>query len=144
VRLANEGPGQVTFYLKDLADDDEPLRVTKVPHGIAGGLDNTSPLSIGGHWGSSENGFDGLIDEVRLSDDPLGVKDLLCTTESLSPRALGYWKFEAKPGVFRDSTGHGLDLRLPNRSTNRGDLRRSSLADFCHVLLNSSEFLYVD
>ncbi|WP_406697609.1 DUF1549 domain-containing protein [Singulisphaera sp. Ch08] len=144
VQLANKGPGQVTFYLKDLSEDDEPLRVTKVAHEIAGGFDNTSPLSIGGQWGRTDHGFDGLIDEVRLSGDPLEANDLLCNTESLNPHALGYWRFEAKPGVFRDSTGHGLDLRLPNRGSTQGDRRRSSLADFCHVLLNSSEFLYVD
>jgi len=144
VRLANQGPGQITFYLKDLADEDAPLRITKVPHGITGGLANTSPLRIGGQWGRMDNGFDGLIDEVRFSDDPLEEKELLCSTETLNPRTLGYWRFEAKPGEFRDSTGHGLDLRLPRRSTKLGDLGRSSLADFCHVLLNSSEFLYVD
>ncbi|SIO45026.1 Concanavalin A-like lectin/glucanases superfamily protein [Singulisphaera sp. GP187] len=144
VQLANKGPGLVTFYLKDLSDDDEPLRVTKVAHDIVGGFDNTRPLSIGGQWGRTDHGFDGLIDEVRLSDNPVAVNDLLCNNEKLNSHTLGFWRFEAKPGVFCDSTGHGLDLRLPNRASNQGDLRRSSLADFCHVLLNSSEFLYVD
>ncbi len=30
------GPGSVTFYLKDLSNDDEPLLIAKVPHTIQG------------------------------------------------------------------------------------------------------------
>jgi hypothetical protein len=142
VTLADRGPGAVTFFLKDLSNDDEPLLVAKVGHAIRGGFGNTLPLTIGGRGGRREGHFDGLIDDVRLSDGALGVDQLLFTAEGDSRRALGYWRFEAEPGVFRDSTGHGLDIRPGARDGAEVDPRRAALVDFCHVLLNSSEFLY--
>lgn len=144
VRLAGDGPGEVTFYLKDLADDDQPLFVARVPHAVSGGFGNTLPLTIGGRGGKAESGFDGVIDDVRLSSRPLEAAELLYHTEARNPHTVGYWRFETEPGVFRDSSGHGLDLHPAARKVEQVDPRRAALVDFCHVLFNSSEFLYVD
>jgi hypothetical protein len=58
---------------------------------------------------------------------------------------VGYWQFEAKPDVFRDATGHGLDIK-PSASfaKTKVNLQKTALMDFCHILLNSNEFLYVE
>jgi len=141
---ASGRPGTVTFYLKDLSNDDEPLLVAKVPHTITGGVVNTLPLILGGRSSTSDGFFDGLVDDLRLSDGALGVGQLLYTVENNGRRALGYWRFEAEPGVFHDSSGHGLDLRpATSQAREAVDPTRAALIDFCHVLLNSNEFLYV-
>jgi Protein of unknown function (DUF1549)/Protein of unknown function (DUF1553)/Planctomycete cytochrome C/Concanavalin A-like lectin/glucanases superfamily len=139
-------PGQVAFYLKDLSNDDEPLLTAKVPHAISGGFANTTPMTIGNRGPGTGAGFDGLIDDIRISHSPLGVDQLLFTREGTNAKTIGYWQFEAKPNVFRDASGHGYDIR-PAASATPGaprDVHKAALADLCHVLLNASEFLYVE
>jgi hypothetical protein len=145
VKLAAGGqPGVVTFYLKDLSNDDEPLLVARVPHRITGGFGNTLPLTLGGRRGPGDSFFHGLIDDVRLSRAPLEANELLYTAEGAGPETVAYWQFEAKPDVFHDSAGNKLHIRPPDRNRGSVDPRREALGDFCHALLNSSEFLYVD
>ncbi|MCC2669534.1 MAG: Planctomycete cytochrome [Armatimonadetes bacterium] len=144
VKLAADGkPGAVTFRVKDLSNDDEPLLTARVAHVITGGYANRQPLVLGGRP-VGDAFFDGLLDDVRLSNGALDVDRLLFTAEAVSSQTVGYWQFEAKPDVFRDSAGHRLDIRAASRKKDALDPRRAALVDFCHVLLNSSEFLYVD
>jgi Protein of unknown function (DUF1553)/Protein of unknown function (DUF1549)/Planctomycete cytochrome C len=147
VRLASkDAPGSITFYLKDLSNDDEPLLTAKLPHAIVGGFDHKKPMTLGRRGASAGADFDGLLDDVRLSGVALGVDELLFTREGINKHTLGYWQFEPKPGVFVDGSGHGLDIRPADAKPSAGprDARQTAWADFCHVLLNSSEFLYVE
>lgn len=144
VKLATDKPGVVTFYVKDLSNDDEPLLIAKVEHKITGGFQNKLPFSIGAK-GEKGSFFDGMIDDVRLSKVALGVDQLLFTNEAINQHTVGYWQFEAKPDVFRDATGHGLDIRPAGKFAKaKVDVQRTALQDFCHVLLNANEFLYVE
>ena len=138
--------GAVTFYLKDLSNDDEPLLVARVPHTITGGLKNDIPLTIGGRSGGSPSGFDGLVDDVRLSAGALDVDQLLFTHEGVGKQTVGYWQFEPRPDVLGDTSGNGLALRRADRpgATRGTDPRRQAWVDLCHVLFNASEFLYVE
>lgn len=144
VQLAAGEPGTVTFYVKDLSNDDEPLLIAPVRHQIKGSFGNKLPLTLGARSGPKEGFFEGLLDDVRLSRTALGVQQLLYTAEGINRHTVGYWQFEARPDVFRDSSGNGLDIKPAAHAGVRVDARRAALADFCHVLLNSSEFLYVD
>jgi hypothetical protein len=145
MRLADQRPGTVTFYVKDLSNDDEPLLVAEVEHSLAGGFANRLPLEIGGISGGTRSFFDGLVDNVRLSHGALAVDQLLFISEGVNQQTVGYWEFEPRPDVLGDSSGHALNIQ-PTRSRGawRVDLEEAALADFCHVLLNSSEFLYVE
>lgn len=144
VQLAGEGPGTVTFYLKDLSNDDEPLLIAKVPHEITGGFENREPLTIGGRSSHRPGFFDGLIDDVRLTGEPLSAEKLLYTAEGTTAGTLAYWQFEGDPGVFRDSSASEQHLRpFAKSATAAHTPRRAALIDLCHGLLNSNEFLYV-
>ena len=146
VKLARDGqPGEATFFVKDLSNDDEQLLIAKLPHKVVGGFENNESFTIGGRSTKKGGGFEGLVDDVRLSDAALGVDQLLFTNEGMNKHTIGYWQFEAKPDVFRDSTGHGLDIKPTGTfSKTKVDTRKAALQDFCHVLLNSNEFLYVE
>ncbi len=147
VKLARgQKPGQVTFWLKDLADDDEPLLVATLPHTITGGLVNTLPLTIGGRTGPKSGvGFDGLLDDVRLTDAALTADQLLFTRDGVTEKTAGYWRFEVKPGVFKDSSELARDIRPATvKTVIAQDTQQAAWADLCHVLLNASEFLYVE
>ena len=134
----------VTFYAKDLSNDDEPLQVVRVTHATTSGLASDSPLVIGGAPTGSGSLFDGLIDDVRLSSIPLRAEQLLFTSASIGEHTVGYWKFDADPGPYADSSGRGNSIAAPKPSGPHEDPRQLALIDFCHVLLNSNEFLYVD
>jgi mono/diheme cytochrome c family protein len=146
VKLARDGrPGEAAFYVKDLSNDDEPLLIARLPHQVTGGFENKEPFTIGGRAPEKGGKFDGLIDDVRLSNAALGVDQLLFTNEGINKNTVGYWQFESKPDVFRDATGHGLDIKPTATFTKaRVDTRKAALQDFCHVLLNANEFLYVE
>lgn len=134
-------PGLVTFFVKDLSDDEEPLLVAEVEHDIVGGLTNPFPLMIGGR-GDRSSIFDGLIDSVRLSRGGLDAASLLLTAESATPATIGYWRFESDPGVRRDSSASGLDLIDSPLAAAASDPAAGAMVDLCHAVLNSNEFLY--
>jgi hypothetical protein len=129
--------------VKDISDDDRPLQTSEVQHSITGGYANHESLTLGNRAPRHDSGFDGLIDEVRLSDAALSSGEMLLTKTGMNAHTAGYWQFEEKPGVFRDTSEHHLDIaEIPAKK--KVDPRKNALADFCHVLLNSNEFLYVE
>ncbi len=143
-RLPRDGaPGTVTFYLKDLSNDDEPLQVAEIPHDLIGGFDNDLPLTLGSQSGKDVQTFDGLIDDVRFVAKALTVDEILQTVERELPGTIGYWQFETVPGVMRNSAQDQLNIVGRGSAIVNLSPDESALADFCHVLLNSNEFLYV-
>ena len=142
-----DGPGSITFVLQDLSNNDVPVSVVAHEHDVAA-AGNRQPVAIGRRGTTAANLFDGLIDEVRLSRGPLDVPDTLLTGDSPAADTLAHWTFEPTPGPFRDAahpeTGAGLDLTPSKAAVSAAEPRRQALADLCHVLLNSSEFLYVE
>jgi hypothetical protein len=101
------------------------------------------PLVIGGRPDNG-NQYDGLIDDVRISDIPLPQDQLLYTREVAGEHTVGYWKFEADPGNYKDSSKRGGDIVEAQVQSAPVDTAFGALVDFCHVLLNSNEFLYLD
>jgi mono/diheme cytochrome c family protein len=140
----------VTFYVKDLSDNDAPLVVKTVPHAFAGSHASPRAFAIGGRdsagaSGSAAHVWDGLIDDVRLSDRPLAQSELLWEDGNAGEAVVGHWTFEETPGFAADSSGRGHALVRGVPLPNVKDLRRyEAFVDLCHVLFNTSEFLYVE
>ncbi|HVE38281.1 MAG TPA: DUF1553 domain-containing protein, partial [Planctomycetota bacterium] len=145
VRIGETGEGGVTFYMQDLSDPDAPLRVAAVRHKITGGYRSKAAFMIGGRDGQKVHGWDGLIDEVRLSRAALSKDQLLFVEGARTPDAVaGHWTFEPEPGFFKEAGGRVKPLGRPVLPKAPGVASETGLVDFCHVLLNSNEFLYVD
>ncbi len=145
VSLADTNDTGVVFYVKDLANDCEPVRVMTARHAGTSPVAGRIPFTLGGRHGENNNLWDGLIGNVRLSNTALRQDQLLLTDESVSSRCVGYWRFDPNPSVFKDSSNYGNDLRpkaLPPGEDVDPKLR--ALVDFCHVLLNANEFYYTD
>ena len=142
VRLAGAGQGAVTFHAKDLPTNSNEQVGKPVPIPIRNGTTNSAPLVIGASASPRGAGFDGLIDEIRLTDGCLPESELLYSGHESHPKTAGWWRFEPRPGVFRDSGPHRLDIRPPAQKPM--DRASAALIDLCHVLLISNEFLYVD
>jgi len=138
-------PGKVLFALKDLSNDDEPLLTATVEHDLTGDINNAMPVTIGARSGPDRDSFHGVIDDVRLSNAALATEKMLYSSESISASTLGYWKFEARPDVFEDSSGRGRSLSRPSGAiTKTLSPTQAALGDFCNALFNSSEFLYTE
>jgi mono/diheme cytochrome c family protein len=134
----------ITFYAKDLSNDDEPLQAVNISHKVTSGIHGPGPLAIGATALQNNAIFDGLIDDVRLSSVPLRAEQLLFTSAGVNEHTVGYWKFENDPGPYEDSSPRGNDISAAAVTGPQEDPRFGALVDFCHVLLNSNEFLYVD
>ena len=147
VRYADKnGPGEITFTLKDLANDDEPLLHDRVATNLTGVRTATQPIQLGGKGTDRESSFHGVLDDVRLSAGSLDDQALLYANEDVKPSALGFWRFENKTGTMRDSSGKGRDLAvgIVKVAAPEAKITHAPLAALCHALLNSSEFLYVE
>ena len=156
VKVSDPADRSVTFYVKDLSDNDAPLIVKRIEHSFDGTLSASCEFAIGGRdtktdtkTGAKTDGgrsvWDGLIDDVRLSVGALARGELLWERGS-GGKVVGYWTFEEAPGFAEDVSGQSRSLarggmKLPPVR----DLRRyEAVVDLCHVLFNSSEFLYVE
>ena len=145
VRYADKnGPGEVSFTLKDLANDDEPLLHDRVVTNLTGVRTASQPIQLGGKGADRESSFHGVIDDLRLSAGALADPALLYSNEDLRPDTLGFWRFENKTGTLRDSSSKGRDLAVGAVKAADTKSGATPLAALCHALLNSSEFLYVE
>jgi len=140
----------VTFFVKDLSDNDAPLVVKAVEHSFIGSHASPRAVTIGGRDSGrpqveSTHVWDGLIDDVRLSNRPLTQAELLWEDGDPTTAVVGHWTFEETPGFAADSSGRGRDLVRGLPQPDVRDVRRyEALVDLCHVLFNASEFLYVE
>jgi hypothetical protein len=151
VRVAEAGDRSVTFFCKDLSDNDSALVVKRVKTDFVGSHASPRSFAIGGRDAAASGTaatsvWDGLIDDVRLSSRALEQRDLLWEDGDPGDAVVGFWTFEETPGFAADASGHGRSLTrngLPLPKVK--DIRRyEALVDLCHVLFNSSEFLYVE
>jgi hypothetical protein len=145
VKIGETGEGGVTFYMQDLSDPEAPLRTAGVRHKVTGGVRSKSAFMIGGRDGQKSHGWDGLIDEIRLSRAALPKEQLLLVEGAPPPeKIVGHWTFEADPGFFKEAGNRVKPLGRPEQPKAAGVASETGLIDFCHVILNSNEFLYVD
>lgn len=145
VNIDDTSPAGVQFYVDDLSVANEPLQVASVPHKVVGNYRGPYDLTIGGRHQSSQHLWDGLIDEVRIVHGTLTEDRLLINNKQNDDRTVAHWRFENTPGMLADSSANGLTLATSQSpQAPPPDPQTAALIDFCHVLLNSSEFLYVD
>jgi hypothetical protein len=143
VRVGETGKAGVTFYAKDLSNDEDPLHTFQMPHKIVKMPPERGPFHVGSGAAKAERHWDGLIDDVRLSTGVLRDDQLLLTAEAIGNQTAAFWQFEPSPGAFKDSSSNGFDLTR-NAVTPPIDRDVAAWIDFCQVLLNANEFLYTD
>jgi hypothetical protein len=119
--------------------------VTRVAHRAAQPIRTAANFTIGGRDTRLDHVWDGLIDDVRLSNSVLKPEQLLLTSESITETTMGFWRFESATSYHKDASPRANDIRARIAPTAAPtNARTAALIDFCHVLLNANEFLYVD
>ncbi|HWB04851.1 MAG TPA: DUF1549 domain-containing protein [Verrucomicrobiales bacterium] len=142
VHLDAGGNGSVTFFVKDLANEDEPVQTTTVPHPIAEPVKTDFPLVFGDSDGNHRFLWDGLIDEVRIRRGCITEPALFLNSPSISPDTVGCWQFEPATGFLHDAVSKRETIRAMN--TAESTAREAAVTDLCHSLLSSSALLYVE
>lgn len=142
-------PGLVRFYLRDLSNPDEPAQEATLEWSGKESLASSFPMRIGSRPGATagiEAPFDGLIDDVRIVkgffSGPAGGVGMASTGIETGGPDLGRWTFESQTGVLKDLSGKGRNLRTAEGGGQSESPRLGAWTDFCHVLFNSSGFLY--
>ena len=145
VQLKDTDVTGVTFYVKDMAKANEPMKTVQAAHRVTAKLDSPLAFTIGGRDNNPAHNWDGWIDDVRLSSGALPESELLLARDFPSARTSGFWRFEKETGFYQDESGraHSLSRPTPSAAEQRTP-RESAWVDFCHVLFNANEFLYVD
>ncbi|MEI6235124.1 MAG: DUF1549 domain-containing protein [Planctomycetota bacterium] len=146
VKMSDTGETGITFYTRDLTDMDSTIRSAKVKHKAISHGPAKCAFMIGARDGTQAMTWHGLIDEVKLSTTALAKDQLFISENESKKAAAGHWRFEENPGFFKDSDGLHNDLQ-PSAATKSADTKpraNPSLIDFCHVLFNSNEFIYVE
>ncbi|MDB4459138.1 LamG domain-containing protein, partial [bacterium] len=143
--------GEVTFYSRDMSYDESELETVVIKHSITGGL-GEAPVrfTVGGRdHPSRPSNWDGLIDEVRLSKGALMEEEELLVSNPknlVTSKTLALWRFNRanESGIGVGNTDAAHELVLVSKSGNTTGRFEKAFADFCHVILNSNEFLYLD
>lgn len=142
VRIGDASETGVTFYLKELTTG-AALQTARVPHKVTANHQSNLPLVIGAREPEKRVVWDGLVDDLRLSRVALKPEQLLVNREGAGEDTVGYWCFE-EPNFFKDSSPNGHNIRSDIAPMGGADAKTAALIDFCHLLFNANEFLYVD
>ena len=146
VKMSDTGETGVTFYTRDLSDMDSLMRSVKVKHKAVTHSPANCAFMIGARDHARAMGWHGLIDDVKISNAALPKDQLFVGDNENKIAASGHWKFEENPGFFKDSDNIHPDLTpaLQSKSSDSKPRPSPTLVDFCHVLFNSNEFIYVE
>lgn len=144
-----KGKGRASFFLKPVDAKAGGTQTAVVEFRSAKGFANELPVVIGGRTKSSGHNWDGNIDQIGLFDRSLKDDEIqklfnqqLATVNVLKQSPVAFWDFDnaSAAGVSAVSAQYPLQLNRPNKL----NAAEASLAELCHVLLNSNEFVYVD
>jgi hypothetical protein len=137
-----DGQGTVTFFVKDLANEEEPLRTTTVPHPLVDLPRPAFPLVIGDAEGDARRQWDGLIDEVRIRRGSLTAETLALKAPAPGPDTIACWQFEPDPGYRHESVSRTETIRAAVSPA--VSARTAAVTDLCHTLLCSSAMHYIE
>src|SRR6185295_19033468 len=114
VKIADTGETGIVFTMQDLSDPEAPVRTAAVRHKVTGGYRSKAAFVIGGRDGQKVHGWDGLIDEIRLSRAALTKEQLLLVDAAPAANLVaGHWTFEHDPGFFKEVVGRIPPLVRP-------------------------------
>ena len=142
VRLEDTSESGITFYAKALTGEGA-WHMARAAHRVTANHQSNLPVIIGARDPEKHLVWDGLIDDVRVSRQALKREELLASRDSTLESTVGFWRFES-PDYLKDSSPNGNNIRPDVSPAAASDSDLAALVDFCHVLLNSNEFLYVD
>ena len=136
---------KVKFFLKDYSKKGSKLNDYQTSTKTVFNESKNDKGSIVMFTDNSIASWDGMIGEMRLSRTALNVKDLMFDKDLGNAKdTIAHWHFETDEELLKDATKNGYHLQmLKQQSVSSSDAYTKAVTDFCQVIFNSSEFLYV-
>lgn len=134
--------GTVTFYTRNLADADATLGTATIQHPVVGGYVNPErALVLGGMDKQTRHLWDGAVSRVVVTNGLLTPSQLLIGSVQSAPRCL----FDAQAQTLSNTSAPKFVWEKSSVPAAGPTLspKLEALADFCHALINSNEFLYL-
>ena len=144
VKIAETEASGVTFFLRDLSEEGAELTTAQVEHSVVGNYANDGKFIVGGRHRSSRHLWHGGVDEVRLTGTALAREKLLIESSDGAEDVVGHWQFDNEEELLAAASEDTPSLTYNSTNTHVASASEAAWIDFCHVLLNSNEFLYVD
>ena len=96
---------------------------------------------IGGRERESRSLWDGAISRVVVTNSALPQSQLTFGSKEAAPRSM----FDAQAETLASTSEPRFvwEQSKPKESSKRKSARHEAVADFCHALINSNEFLYL-
>jgi hypothetical protein len=135
----------VKFFLKDYSQKKGSLNQFKKDTKTVLKAGSTGKGSIIMFTDRDAASWDGMIGEMRLSRKALTAKDLMFDSDrAMSKDTVAHWHFETDRELLKDASRNGYHLHLLKKETvSKSQAHSRAVTDFCQVIFNSSEFLYV-
>lgn len=141
------GKARASFYLRPIAK--ERLSRSLVDFKTIQGLQASSPLVLGGRYQQTKHQWDGLVDQFAVFTTALERRAIdMLFAEKFSAAAMSKydpvaaWNFNDSVDPYVSVLSTGQPLNRIGRADE--DQFKAAVADLCHVLLNSNEFIYLD
>lgn len=131
----------IQFSAKDLTDKDAKIQTASVPHTVVSKLENSNRLVIAGRDTKSNSNWDGIISEFSIYD----TIDIVQADDTNLTTPIAHWKFDSFEAGLVDKTNQQIKLSIGSEAeTQLLSPEQEAEVDFCHLLLNSNEFIYID
>lgn len=147
IHQQKSGKARASFYLRPLAE--KRLSRSLVDFKTIQGLQGSSPMVIGGRHQQKQHQWDGLLDQVAVFSTAVErpAIDAMFGQKASSDSIAKYgpvvaWDFDDPEDRFASFNDTLPSLHRIGSTTE--DPLKSAVADLCHVLLNSNEFIYLD
>ena len=133
--------GTVTFFARDLSTPDAPMQTATVPHEVCGGVTRSErALCIGGRDREARHLWRGAIARVVVRPGQLDPA-LLEKPAGRDAVEISADRAEAMLAAPVETGWRWETSTIPTPAA--ADAPMEALADLCHALLNSNEFLYL-
>jgi hypothetical protein len=143
VAVDGKGEGKATFHFKDLSDPDAKLQSAEVDHGIARRIQTPDVRLLIGGRDQSGHLWDGQLARLVISSGILVRGQLLISAPKSPPNRLIDWSFKGQDGERPVPDSAWIRREKPKSSSAPPFSTLAAVADFCHALLTSNEFLYL-
>ena len=134
--------GTVTFYALDLSNPKAEWQTATQKHILTGGYVNAEHgLIIGGREREAKSLWDGAISRVVVTNSALPQSQLSFGTKEAAPRSM----FDAQAETLASTSEPRFvwEKSKVKDPSPRSSAKHEALADLCHALINSNEFIYL-
>lgn len=149
VEETESGKGKAVFRLQPVDTKYQKTQQATVTFKSASGITGVFPVVLGGRSQQSRHRWDGQIDQVAVFDQTLSPEMIgelfesqLSNTSVATHSPVASWDFDGAENPLADSSSNRHNLNRTGQQS--PPPRQQAVAELCHVLLNSNEFVYID